>query len=76
MKLSIVALSVSAFLAFGSAAAIVPAGSAPAPAPSRQGTPPPVSQQDRLAGCNASAVRQHLTGDPLNTFMASCMKGS
>jgi hypothetical protein len=88
MKLSIIAMSLSALIAFGAAGASVPTGTqatpAPPPPPTQSGAlnapsgagtmSPKAPQQDRMKGCNADANKKNLTGATRKTFMSDCLK--
>ncbi len=86
MKLSIIAVSLSALIAFGVATASVPMGTKATPAP--PAPPAPTSthnapsgagtmsggQQDRMKTCNADASKKNLNGAARKSYMSDCLK--
>lgn len=86
MKLSIIAVSLSALIAFGVAAASVPMGTKAPPAPPSPPAPASASnapsgagtvsggQQDRMKTCNADANKKNLNGAARQTYMSDCLK--
>jgi len=90
MKLSIIAMSFTALLAFGTANATVVAGTVPTPVPPPAPTPPrPLnapsgagtlggqsSLQNRMNICNGTATKQNLLGDARMAFMTKCLKNT